>query len=263
MSERVHGEVRVDGHRINFSTVGEGRPMLLIPGNSMSSERWVETGYVDRLSDHFTLILIDPLGHGESEKVTDPTAYSRKALTSHLLAVLDELGLPSVAAWGYSRGAQMLGAALLTDPDRFTRAVLGGIPLFDSDAVLRDLGLARDPAEYEAAFEKSAAGDWEAFWSVFPVPIPDDTKRFLESRNDVRAITAATRAARSEPFVFAPASVPTLAYWGDGEIFHALNVETVAGFDGSIESRAVAGGHAEAFADSSAAIAAVLPFLER
>ena len=259
MEQRTHDAVNVHGHRIAYSTVGEGPPLLLIPGNSMNSERWVECGYVDALSPQHQLILVDPLGHGESDKVADRAAYTRAHLTDHLLAVLDRLELERVAAWGYSRGAHMLGTAVCAEPHRFTRAVLGGIPLFDADAALRELGVARDDAEYEDAFTRSATGDWAAFWSVFPLPLPDETKRSMEARNDVRAITAATWAARLEPFVFELSAVPTLAYWGDDEVFHALNVESAATLP--IETAIVAGGHAEAFADATAAIGVVGPFV--
>ena len=98
---RVHAEVVVDGHRLNFSTVGDGPPLMLIPGNCMSSERWVEEGYVDALAADFHLILFDPLGHGESEKVADRDAYRGDALTAHMIGVLDQLGIEQVAAWGY------------------------------------------------------------------------------------------------------------------------------------------------------------------
>ena len=93
MEQRTHDAVNVHGHRIAYSTVGEGPPLLLIPGNSMNSERWVECGYVDALSPQHQLILVDPLGHGESDKVADRAAYTRAHLTDHLLAVLDR------AAW--------------------------------------------------------------------------------------------------------------------------------------------------------------------
>ena len=149
----------------------------------------------------------------------------------------------------------------LSAPERFSRAVLGGIPLFDVEATLQALGMARDAAEYDAAFSRSAQGDWEAFWSVFPLPLPDGTKRMLESRNDVAAITAATWAARSEPFVFTAPDVPTFAYWGDGEIFHGLNVDAAEGWDGALTYATVSGGHAEAFADIDATLEIVRPFL--
>lgn len=261
--DRSHAaSVTIDGHRIAYRTTGEGPPLLLIPGNCMSSLRWIETGYVDALRADYRLILVDPLGHGDSDKVVELSAYRPDRLTAHLIAVLDDLGLERVAAWGYSRGAIMLGEAARTHPDRFTHAVLGGMPLFDVPAALAALGMARDEAEYDAAFERSMQGDWEAFWSVFPLQIPAASKQMMEDRNDVRAITAATWAARRDPVVFAPSSVPTLAYWGAEEIFSGPNADAVASLDSPLATATLDGGHAEAFADAAAAISVVRPFLD-
>lgn len=248
MSTRHHASVVVHGRTIAYSTVGDGPPLMLIPGICQSSERWVDAGYVDALASAFTLILIDPLGHGESEKVTDRSAYGRDELTAHIVGVVDDLGFDRIAAWGYSRGAQMLGSATLSHPDRFSHAILGGIPLFDAEAALQALGLARDEAEYDEAFAKASQGDWEAYWSVFPLPLPDATKQHLQGMNDVRAISAAAWAARSINFIYEPAPVSSFAIWGEGEIFHDLNLEAIEGFgDRAPQWGTVAGGHAQAF----------------
>ena len=56
-----------------------------------------------------------------------------------------------------------------------------------------------------------------------------------------------------------PATVETLAYWGRGEIFHAMNVEAAA--DQPIRTALVDGGHAEAFSPAEPVFAEVHPFL--
>ena len=43
-------EVDVGGFSIAYTVQGEGPPLLLVPGVTMSAQRWVEAGYVEPLA---------------------------------------------------------------------------------------------------------------------------------------------------------------------------------------------------------------------
>ena len=144
-------------------------------------------------------------------------------------------------------------------PDRVRSLVYGGHVLFDAAAVLAALGMAPDVEARDAAERRAAAGDWAGFWETFPVPIPEAMQKFLQEGNDPAVQTAAAQGSRMGSMVWQPPSVTALAYWGEGEIFHELNVENAAP---PLEWFTVAGGHADGFFPAEPVLAGVRPFLE-
>jgi len=248
------------GRSLSVGVVGNGEPLMLIPGTLQSARRWIDSGYVDALRDDYRLLLFDPLGHGKSERSINANDYAPDRLIDHLVDALDHVSESSAHLWGYSRGAQMAGHLSRERPERVRSLICGGHVLFDPAPVLEELGLAPDPEARATSEARAATGDWGAFWETFPVPIPDATKAMLQEGNDPAVLTAATQGARLGAMVWAPPPVPTLAYWGEDEIFHSLNVNEA---QPPIEWFTVPGGHAEAFYPSGPASTRVIPFLAK
>lgn len=67
-----------DGVRIRYEVVSSGPPLLLHSGIVGSAEDWVDDGYVAALQDRYQLVLLDPRGQGQSDKLRDPAAYTAK-----------------------------------------------------------------------------------------------------------------------------------------------------------------------------------------
>jgi pimeloyl-ACP methyl ester carboxylesterase len=68
--------VNNQGVRISYEVEGQGPPLVLLSGFSMTSEDWREFGYVAGLRERFTLVRIDARGYGTSDKPHDPDAYT-------------------------------------------------------------------------------------------------------------------------------------------------------------------------------------------
>lgn len=260
MTEIEYSTFRSGGRTLSVGAVGNGPPLLLVPGALQSADRWIDAGYVDALVERHRLLLFDPLGHGRSERSTVPEDYAPAKLIDHLVDALDHVGEDQAVVWGYSRGAQMAGQLARSRPDRVQALVYGGHVLFDAEAVLESLGLGPDLEEREAAESRAADGDWSAFWETFPVPIPEATKAMLQVGNDPAVQTAARRGGRLDDVIWAPPSVPTVAYWGESEIFHSLNLDEAEAQP--IEWFTVPGGHAEAFFPCEPAVAGATAFLD-
>src|SRR5262249_17474553 len=114
------------GVRIHYQTEGAGPPLVLQHGFTDSVESWYELGYVEALQNAYRLILVDARGHGASDKPHDPTAYAHKHHVEDILAVLDDLTIPTAHFLGYSMGGR-IGFALATyAPTHFTSLLIGG-----------------------------------------------------------------------------------------------------------------------------------------
>jgi pimeloyl-ACP methyl ester carboxylesterase len=92
------------GIRIHYEVTGTGPPLLLLHGQLGSGHAWRLAGYVDDLETDWRLITIDARGHGRSDKPTDPNAYHVSSMVADAIAVLDDLTIPSVVAFGWSMG---------------------------------------------------------------------------------------------------------------------------------------------------------------
>ncbi len=121
-------ETRRSGVRIHYRVEGSGPPVVLVHGYTASGwSNWIAPGWVERLAGLHTLILPDLRGHGRSEKPATTAAYSRAALASDVLAVMDEEGIERAPVVGYSMGGMVALELLGRHGQRFERGVVGGM----------------------------------------------------------------------------------------------------------------------------------------
>jgi pimeloyl-ACP methyl ester carboxylesterase len=228
-----------------YDVDGAGPPIVLIPGILMNRKRWHATGYVERLASRFTVITVDPLGHGESGKPHDPAEYSSEQLSGHTVAVLDAEGISSACLWGYSRGGFIAALTAWAVPDRVDRLVIGSCPM-------------RAPSSWPSELvEALRRADWATFWEGFPMP--DGVRRYMQDTNDPQAIAAAIAGGAGE-VVWRRFEPPTIGYVGDAESMVDSN-RSVASQIGIPIAVLRTGSHAATFADSQAVLEVVEPFL--
>jgi len=113
-------ELELHGHRVTYRTGGSGPVLLLLHGITNSSETW--EGVAGLLSEHFTLIAPDLLGHGES--ATPRGDYSLGAHASGVRDVLTALGHDRVTVVGHSLGGGIAMQFAYQFPERCERLVL-------------------------------------------------------------------------------------------------------------------------------------------
>lgn len=117
-----------DGTRVAYERHGSGPAIVLLHGGGGSRQEWHDAGYVDRLRDEYTVILIDLRGHGESGLPTEPADYTTEKMGQDILAVADASGLEKFNLWGMSFGGQV-GRYLAVQSERVAKLVLMGTPL--------------------------------------------------------------------------------------------------------------------------------------
>ena len=65
-----------DGTRIAYEVAGSGPALVLLHGGGQDRQAWRKAGWTERLTARFRVIALDIRGNGESDKPTDPAAYS-------------------------------------------------------------------------------------------------------------------------------------------------------------------------------------------
>lgn len=97
-----------------FESSGEGRPILLVHGNSASSHIW-QKQLQGPLGAKYRIIAIDLPGHGASSPPPNPASdYSGHGYAAAIAAVARELGLVDAVVVGWSLGGHaVLNAAAL------------------------------------------------------------------------------------------------------------------------------------------------------
>ena len=113
-------ELTLHGHRVTYRTAGRGPVLLLLHGITNSSETWEHVA--PALSDRFTLIAPDLLGHGDS--ATPRGDYSLGAHASGVRDVLTALGHERVTVIGHSLGGGIAMQFAYQFPERCERLVL-------------------------------------------------------------------------------------------------------------------------------------------
>lgn len=122
-----------DKTKIAYTDEGSGEAVMLLHGFITDGSSWNQTVLKKSLLDNgYRVIVPDLRGNGNSDKPTDQEAYKNNAEIKDLMALADHLNLKAYIAIGYSRGSIVL-AKLLTEENRISKAVLGGMGLDFTD----------------------------------------------------------------------------------------------------------------------------------
>jgi 3-oxoadipate enol-lactonase len=106
--------------RIRVQTRGTGEPMMFWPSLLMTGDMWA--AQAEHFSPQRQVILVDPPGHGGSEKLTAPFTFDTCARV--IVDILDSLDLEKTHFVGNSWGGMIGGTFAATYPNRVGRAVL-------------------------------------------------------------------------------------------------------------------------------------------
>jgi len=113
-------EIELHGHRVSYRIAGSGPALLLLHGIANSSETWERVAPL--LSERFTLIAPDLMGHGKS--ATPRGDYSLGAHASGARDIVTALGHDRVTVVGHSLGGGIAMQFAYQFPERTERLVL-------------------------------------------------------------------------------------------------------------------------------------------
>ncbi|HEV3266391.1 MAG TPA: alpha/beta fold hydrolase [Acidimicrobiales bacterium] len=112
--------VSIHGHDMAYQLEGSGPPLLLLHGIAGSSRTWRDV--IPRLTDRFTVIAPDLMGHGQSEKPIGD--YSLGAFASGIRDLLEVLSIDRTTVVGQSFGGGVAMQLAYQHPERCERLVL-------------------------------------------------------------------------------------------------------------------------------------------
>jgi pimeloyl-ACP methyl ester carboxylesterase len=112
--------------RLNYTTVGNGPPAVLHHGLFGGGAAWLERGGWRDALQGYQLILLDGIGHGDSDCPSDPTYYEPSARAAQVVAVLDDAGIDGAHYLGYSMGASVGCYMARHQSHRLRSLALGG-----------------------------------------------------------------------------------------------------------------------------------------
>lgn len=104
--------VSVNGKNIYYEVYGEGEPLFLLHGYTLSSKSWLP--YVEDFHKEYEVYLIDLTGHGKSEAFKEK--LSIKSVAEDLNSLVQHLKLDKIKAIGFSFGGDVLYQLALINP---------------------------------------------------------------------------------------------------------------------------------------------------
>src|SRR4028118_1606340 len=107
---------------LNVEVAGAGPALLLLHGFMGSTAAWAP--YVDLLAQRRRVIMVDLIGHGDSDAPAEAERYRMEHCSSDLLRLLDRLEVPDVEVIGYSMGGRVALHLATMAPERVTALIL-------------------------------------------------------------------------------------------------------------------------------------------
>ncbi len=103
-----------------YEEYGVGKPLMLLHGFGGCTQNWHP--FIDKLSEHHRLIVVDLRGHGYS---TNPeNTFTHREAANDVFLLLEKLGIDHFSAMGMSTGGMVLMHMATNQPKRIDSLVL-------------------------------------------------------------------------------------------------------------------------------------------
>lgn len=165
--------VRRDGVSLHTRIGGSGPPLLLLHGHPQTMVMWHRVA--PALARHFTLVLMDLRGYGDSARPAPDeahAAHSKREMALDAIAVMAHHGFARFDVLAHDRGARVAHRLAMDHRQAVRRLML--------------LDIAPTLAMYERTTEAFARAYWHWFFLIQPTPLPEaliasDPARYVRS----------------------------------------------------------------------------------
>ncbi len=142
--------------RVHYRRAGSGPLLLMVHQSPRSSAEYIPL--IERWAPHFSIIAPDTPGFGDSSPLA-LEAPECEDYADAVVALLDALGLPKVAAYGFHSGAIILVTAAKRHPGRFSSVACGGYAVW-TEAEKADFGADYTPPFLPRPYGEHLAWLW-------------------------------------------------------------------------------------------------------
>jgi haloacetate dehalogenase len=150
----------VNGIHINYRIIGKGPALLMLHGHPQTHVMWHKV--VAQLSQHFTLIIADLRGYGDSDKPlsSEPGGlYSKRIMAEDMHQLMTYLGFERYYVLAHDRGARVAHRLAVDHSEAVLAMIL--------------LDIAPTLAMYQQTNEAFARAYWHWFTLIRPTPFPE------------------------------------------------------------------------------------------
>jgi pimeloyl-ACP methyl ester carboxylesterase len=130
VSERI-GQFFHDDHRLEYTEYGSGERWVVLVHGQLMPRRMHEPLARKLAGGGAHVLTLDLLGHGRSDRPTDPLLYSMTDFGEQVVALLDERGIEQAVIGGTSLGANVSLEVAAAAPER-VRGLLLEMPVLDN-----------------------------------------------------------------------------------------------------------------------------------
>ena len=151
---------QVNGVDINLRHGGKGPPLLLLHGFPQTHVTWHKLA--DRLAQHYTLVMPDLRGYGDSSKpqgLPDHGNYSKRVMAQDMVEVMRALGHTAFSLCAHDRGARVAHRLALDHPDAVKKLML--------------IDIAPTRTMYQQTNKAFATAYFHWFFLIQPYPFPE------------------------------------------------------------------------------------------
>lgn len=115
---------RISVNSVSYAVerAGSGRPLVLLHGFTGSKSNWRHI--IPALTEDHTVIAIDILGHGESDKPDDAHRYRMEYVGNDIIKLIRAMTTASITLLGYSMGGRLALYLAVHYPDEIERLIL-------------------------------------------------------------------------------------------------------------------------------------------
>jgi haloacetate dehalogenase len=128
----THTQIKTQDVTVNLVHGGSGPPVLLLHGYPQTHAMWHQVA--PKLAEHFTVVVPDLRGYGDSSKPVgepDHSNYAKRTMAQDQFEVMTTLGYERFAVVGHDRGARVGHRMALDVPERVSElAVLDIVPTY-------------------------------------------------------------------------------------------------------------------------------------
>lgn len=155
-----HARLKVNDVEINLHHGGNGPPLLLLHGFPQTHAIWHRIAH--RLAEHFTLVMPDLRGYGDSSKpagTADHGNYSKRTMAQDMREVMRTLGFDSFYLCGHDRGGRVAHRLALDHQEAVKKLMV--------------IDISPTRTMYEATDMRFATLYYHWFMLIQPAPLPE------------------------------------------------------------------------------------------